>query len=139
MQELSTVEKGTRAERAVLAALLRCGYNVLIPFGPVRYDLVREKDGRFERIQCKTATLMKTGALRFALTNNPPSMTHKTYVGEIDFFGVYSPDLDKVYLVPIEVVASHKREMWLRLEPSRNGQVSRTNLAEKFLLVPEAA
>jgi len=54
-------------------------------------------------------------------------------------FSALRHDLDKVYLVPIEVVASHKREMWLRLEPSRNGQVSRTNLAEKFLLVPDAA
>jgi hypothetical protein len=139
MQELSANEKGTRAEGAVLSALLRCGYNVLIPFGPARYDLVREKDGRFERIQCKTAALTKTGALRFAVTNTPPSMTHKTYVGEVDFFGVYSPDLERVYLVPIEAVASYKREMWLRLEASRNGQVNGTNLAAKFLLVPSEA
>jgi PD-(D/E)XK endonuclease len=93
MQELSTNEKGTRAEGAVLSALLRCGYNVLIP----------------------------------------------TYVGEVDFFGVYSPDLERVYLVPIEAVASYKREMWLRLEASRNGQVNGTNLAAKFLLVPSEA
>ena len=85
----------------MLSALLRCGYNVLIPFGPARYDLVREKDVRFERIQCKTAVLTKTGALRFAVTNTPPSMTHKTYVGEVDFFGVYSPDLERVTLCPL--------------------------------------
>jgi hypothetical protein len=41
---------GDVSEAAVIAALLKSGVNVLIPFGDrSRYDVVIEKDGKFER------------------------------------------------------------------------------------------
>jgi hypothetical protein len=55
---------GERSEAIIMAKLLEVGYGVLMPFGDNRrYDLVIEDaDGKFYRIQCKTARLMNGGA-----------------------------------------------------------------------------
>ena len=56
----------------------------------------------------------------------------KTYEGEIDLFGVYSPDLDNVFLVPIAEVPS--RVCHLRLGPARNGQVKKLMWATDYVI-----
>lgn len=64
--------------------------------------LVIQKEGVFKSVQCKTARPIKNGAvLRFkACSQNVLTAERRSYKGEVDFFGVYSPDLDKSYLVP---------------------------------------
>src|SRR5262245_14325977 len=106
----------------ILAALLQAGMVVLQPFGDnQRYDLVVDENGEFFRIQCKTASLQK-GCLVFPACS---SYTHhgkgkRSYRGQIELFGVYSPDLQKVYLIPVdEVGESH---VYLRLTPPLNSQ-----------------
>lgn len=92
-----------------MAALLKRGKVVLRPFGDSqRYDLViDEGDGRFVRVQVKTARMSRGGySLEF---NTASSYAHrggkrKGYKGAIDLFAVYSPDLDRVYLVPVDDV-----------------------------------
>jgi PD-(D/E)XK endonuclease len=44
----------------------------------------------------------------------------KSYRGDVEFFGVYSPDTNKVYLIPVDVVP----EGWatLRLKKPKNNQ-----------------
>ena len=118
----------------VLAALLRAGKVVLQPFGDnQRYDLVVDEGGCFTRLQCKTAQLKK-GVLRF---NTCSSQAHKAtgkkdYRGDIEMFSVYSPALDKVYLVPVDVVGTGTG--FLRLDAPRNNQVKGIRLAEDFEL-----
>ena len=47
---------GDTSEAQVIAALLKMGKNVLLPFGDnQRYDVVIEEKGKFIRIQVKTA------------------------------------------------------------------------------------
>lgn len=55
---------GEYSEVVIAERLLRAGYNVLTPYGDsLRYDLVIEDaDGRFWRMQCKTAWLEKRGS-----------------------------------------------------------------------------
>ena len=49
--------KGSIAELAVAAELVKEGWHILVPYGEnTRYDLVAEKDGRFVRIQVKYVT-----------------------------------------------------------------------------------
>ncbi len=57
---------GDTCEAMVLAAALKAGRTVLLPFGNRhRYDLVIEdRHGHFQRVQCKSARLIK-GAIRF--------------------------------------------------------------------------
>jgi hypothetical protein len=94
-----------------------------------RYDLVIEDaEGKFWKIQCKTAWLSKDRAtLRF----NGYSLLMKgqkgraeskrmSYANDVDYFAVYSPDTQKVYLLPITHVKD--TENCLRLIPTGNNQ-----------------
>ena len=57
---------GDRSTLAVMLALQRAGYIVLLPFGEnTRYDLVIDDGTSFARVQCKTGRL-RDGAVRFA-------------------------------------------------------------------------
>ncbi len=56
-----------------------------------------------------------------------------SYEGEIEFFGVYCPENDKVYLVPLSEVHSAWMGM-LRVEPPKNNQRKRIQWADDYLL-----
>ena len=93
----------------VLAALLRNGERVLLPFSDnERYDLVIDDGGRFDRVQCKTGKL-KNGSIIFSsrsvYSHKKGCAVVKDYAGQVEFFGVYCPQNDGVYLVPILDVA----------------------------------
>ena len=58
-------KKGQISEAAIAARLLQAGYVVLTPYGGTqRYDLVVEDaDGKFWRIQCKSAWIDEGGTV----------------------------------------------------------------------------
>lgn len=105
-----------RTEAAILAELVRRGYQVLVPFGTNRrYDLVLDLDGRFVRAQCKTGRL-KRGVVVFDTTSvrsNRRGWFMRGYEGEAEIFLVYCADTDRIYAVPVERCAS-----WQRLSAS---------------------
>ena len=109
---------------------------MLQPFGDnQRYDLVVEDGGKFLRIQCKTGRVTPKGSLDFATCS---SQAHRgrgrqDYRGQIELFGVYSPELDKVYLVPVDAVPITHAS--LRLRPSGNNQTTGTRWAKDYELV----
>jgi hypothetical protein len=110
-----TVSKGTRSEAAIMNALIAAGYNVLIPFGVARYDLVIETAEGFKRVQCKTAHPKSGGAMTFSVCSSSPERARRPYSGEIDFFGVYLPEFDRVYLIPIAEVDGQRKDATFRL------------------------
>src|SRR5262249_3385399 len=107
----NTTCKGEITESIVLARLVQLGYRCLIPWGhDRRYDIAIDDDGGLIRIQCKTVWhVEKQGCLEFntaityARVGGKPHI-RKGYVDESDYFGVYSPDTGKVYLVPVKDV-----------------------------------
>ncbi len=104
----NTKRIGDISEIMVLGALVRAGYYVSVPFGEnQRYDLIAEKDCKLFRVQVKTGRLRK-GAILFACYSSHAHRggSMRRYAGEIDFFGVYCPDVDGTYLVPLEDVAA---------------------------------
>lgn len=112
-------------EAYVTARLLEVGKTVLKPVGDnARYDLVMEDQGRFYRVQCKSAQWGDKvhGSIVFASCSSacPTNGGKRGYHGEADFFGVYFPPLRKVYLVPVDEFGP--TQIRLRLEPARNGQ-----------------
>ena len=119
---------------AVASALHRAGWDVFTPlFAPhSRVDLVAIGRGAVLRVQCKTSTSAR-GALYFRTCSNTANVPID-YRGEIDAFGVYSPELDRVYLVPIEELPV--RGGTLRLEPARNGQRAGVRWAADYLVGP---
>lgn len=122
---------GTKAEAAVLAALVASGRTVLLPFSAhERYDLVFEESGRFHRVQCKTGRL-RNGAIRFR-THSTTAGRLSPYVDEIDYFGIYCPETGQTYLVPVAEVPV--RGAHLRTEPARNGQGAGIRWAADYAL-----
>ena len=121
----NTTQVGIVTEGAILAAVLRSGKTVLVPFGDQQdYDLVMEDNGCFSRIQCKTGR-WRQGSIYFNLY----TMAQKYGTGEhirrcyderVDFYGVYCPDNLKSYLVPNVGLA--KSLCVLRVDPTANNQ-----------------
>jgi len=101
----------------ILAALVRRGYHVLIPFGEGHpYDLAIWLDGTtFIRVQCKTAWPVG-GCLVFNSHSTDHGRGPQSYHGLADIFGVYFPAQQSVYLVPIDGVA--RLEGRLRIQPT---------------------
>ena len=97
---------GDRATLAVMLALREVGFAVLVPFGEnTRYDLVIDDGARMLRVQCKTGRLRK-GAVLWSMCSNyghqkNPRVVHRDYQGEVDYFGVFCPETQGVYLIPI--------------------------------------
>ena len=128
---------GAVSEMMLMAALTKRGYTVLVPFGDnARYDFVFEREGRFHRVQCKTGLVRDDGALVFPVCSSAAHRNgpFRTYAGEIDYFGVYSPALDRCFLIPFDDLKHCKRRAVLRLEPSKNGQLKGTRTAAEYAL-----
>jgi hypothetical protein len=60
-----------------------------------------------------------------------PKTSSRPYVGEIDEFAVFCPELGSVYLIPIDDVDA-RRYASLRVAPARNGQVKNVRLAAPY-------
>ena len=131
---MNSKDIGEMTEAQVLAALLRVRKVVLKPFGDnQRYDLVIDDDGAFLRVQCKTGRLIK-GVIQFATSS---SYAHRGrgrrgYVGEAEFFGVYCPETDKVYMIPLSKVSDRRRMLKLRVDPTKNGQKKKVLWAKDY-------
>jgi hypothetical protein len=54
------------------------------------------------------------------------------YTGEVEFFGVYCPDTDCTYLLPLSEITV--QQGMLRVEPTRNGQVKGLRWARDYIL-----
>ena len=112
---------GAIAEAKVAHALLSSGMDVYVPLFNAhgRADLVIDGPLGLQRVQCKTAR-RRGEVIIFRTCSNTASVAHD-YRGEVDLFGVWSPDLEKAYLIPVDDVAT--RACYLRLSASANGQV----------------
>src|SRR6266478_2959457 len=136
-----TSQRGLEGQTAVLNRLVQLGYEVLLPWGDDHgYDLAYytqteerqygffvHKEIQVVRVQCKVAWLSKDGIC--LLFHNSTASFGDTggekkrsgYRGRADWFGAYSPDTGKVYMVSVWEApdASH---MVLRLSPTKNNQ-----------------
>jgi hypothetical protein len=127
---------GDRSTLAIMFALRTSGYGIYVPFGEnTRIDLILENGSGLRRVQCKTGRL-KDGAVRFATcstyAHHPnPKIKKRRYVGEVDDFAVFCPDLGAVYLIPIEDV-DVKSEATLRVDPPRNNQMVGVRFAATY-------
>jgi PD-(D/E)XK endonuclease len=141
-KRLNHKEMGERSEAIIIGRLVYSGYTVLKPYGEnQRYDLVIEDaDRKFWRVQCKTAWLSKDQTTiifnpcsnHYAYTWQKNTMTRRHYRGEVEYFAVYSPDLDKVYFIPIDQVGTTQAN--LRLTATKNKQEKNIRWASDYEL-----
>jgi hypothetical protein len=133
---------GELSEAIIIARLLSVGYVVLTPFGEnTRYDLVIEDaDGQFWRVQCKTGWLSEDNAtINFNTASNHyhykggrTTNARRNYRGQIEYFAVYCPNTDKVYLVPVDHVGT--TNAYLRLVETANKQKKGVHWAKDYEL-----
>ncbi|HZZ00543.1 MAG TPA: group I intron-associated PD-(D/E)XK endonuclease [Candidatus Baltobacteraceae bacterium] len=137
LKKRDTKSIGDLSEATLLRAFVQLGYGVAIPWGENhRYDMIVEIDGALFKVQVKTGRL-RMGSIQF---NAYTSHAHRnggprSYKGDADFFGVYCPDVQRVFLVPVEDVT--ERLGCLRWERTKNRQKRKIRLADPYVL-PEA-
>jgi hypothetical protein len=140
-----TARRGLATHLAVAQKLVERGYEVLQPLGDhLRYDLAYyvptsggigpfgRQETHLVRIQCKTARMSKDQSY---LNFNTSNMTggrreRRGYRENVEFFGVYSPDTGKVYLIPVEIVP--EGQAYLRLKKAKNNQEKRIIWAKDY-------
>lgn len=134
---MNTKDIGDQSESKVLSMFLDRGYSVLIPFGDnKRYDLVVEDRGKFIRIQIKTGSY-RNGCVISKLYSTyklKGKIVRRLYTREeIDYVIIYSPDLNKFYLINVREI--NVGEITLRVKTSKNSkgvQKKKINFAEDF-------
>src|SRR6266852_9918966 len=115
---------GLAAHTAVLHTLISRGLEVLQPLGDhLRYDLAYylEETGELVRIQCKAGRYdHNKGCIFFKNFNRSGGRgKRRGYVGDAEYFGVYCSELNKVYLVPVDI-ATYASEVSLRFDHPKN-------------------
>lgn len=125
---------GDLSEVTLLYAFVSLGYQVSIPWGENhRYDLIVERGNALLRVQVKTGRL-RMGSIWF---NAYSSHAHRnggprSYRGDADYFGVYCPDVRRVFLVPVEDVTENQG--CLRWERAKNSQSRKIRWADRYVL-----
>jgi hypothetical protein len=120
VQLMDTIRRGNAAEAAVLNALVRAEVHVLVPFGEgLPYDLAIDTGDQFIKIQVKCGRV-RNDCVEFNTCATDHGSGRRSYVGLADVFGVWVPELDRVYVAA--VVDSPRYRGYLRLVPTRNSQ-----------------
>ena len=121
-----TARKGLATQLAIARRLIELEFEVLEPVGNhLRYDLAyyistsSSEKARLVRVQCKAARLSKDRTCLIFNAYNLGGEGRKQkrgYRGDIEYFGVYSPDTRKVYMIHVDECPVG--ETSLRLEPT---------------------
>jgi hypothetical protein len=122
---MTTDQKGAIAETAIALAAMKLGVDVYRPLGEGgRYDLILDVGPKLLRVQCKWAgRLNQVIVVRcYTFRRTRTGWKKTTYSAEeVDLIGAYSPDLDRCFLIPIELAERHPT-LQLRFGPTRNNQ-----------------
>jgi hypothetical protein len=132
---MTTDQKGAIAEAAIALAAMKLGVDVYRPLGEGgRYDLILDVGSRLLRVQCKwAARLDQVLVVRcYTFRRTRTGWKKTTYsADEVDVIGAYCMELDRCFLIPIELVAT-RPTIQLRIAPTRNNQRRRINWADDF-------
>lgn len=98
------------------------GYTVSLPMNDTQwYDLVIEKDGKFETVQCKAIQTQTDDInLRSAGGTNGGVYDNLLNHSELDYLFCVNKDLN-MWLIPVKDITS-KNSIRLRTEPNVNNQ-----------------
>ncbi len=128
-----TKSMGDASEAALVALFVQAGYLVSIPFGENhRYDLIVDGGNGLRKVQVKTGRL-RHGSIVYNCCSSHAhhgGPTTRHYVGQIDYFAIYCPELASAYLVPIG--EAPKGKGYLRVDPAVNCQQRRVRWARKY-------
>jgi hypothetical protein len=128
-----TKTKGGIGEALILADILRRGYRVALPVGEdCRFDLIVEREGVLEKVQCKY-TESRNGVISVICRNCNSRSVKKYSSSEVDWIACYDNTTDKCYYIPSSFLGDGRAEISLRLSPPKNNQRKRVLYANEFL------
>src|SRR3954471_12051130 len=117
---MKTIRRGNAAEAAVLNAFIRADLTMLVPFGEgAPYDLVVDSGLELIRVQVKCGRI-RSECIEFNSAGTDHGRGRLSYRGRADVFGVHAPQLDRVFVVPVNDCPNFRG--YLRLTPTRNNQ-----------------
>lgn len=100
------------------------GYTVSLPMNDTQwYDLIIEKDGIFETVQCK-ATETKDDIIDFRSTGGTKGIEYdniQNYQDVLTYIFCVNKDLN-MWLIPVKDLKDIKKSIRLRTESTTNGQ-----------------
>jgi len=130
---MNTIEKGNFSVAKVIVKFLEKRYIVAQPVGEgYHYDLVVDIKGTLYRVQVKTGSFKNGCVCSDSRINcnrksrNHKSRKRKNYTTEIDYFAIYCPKLDKVYLVPVD------EHGYLRVDAPKRNTCKNINWAKDY-------
>ncbi len=98
------------------------GYTVSLPINDTQwYDLVIEKDGKFETVQCK-ATQTENKTIDFRSTGGTNGSVYDNLLNHSELDWLFCVDKEfNMWLIPIKDITTTK-QLTLRTEPTKNNQ-----------------
>ena len=99
------------------------GYTISLPMNDTQwYDLIIEKDGIFETVQCK-ATETEESTIDFRSTGGTKGSEYDNIHNhkDLDYLFCVNKDLN-MWLIPVKDLSEVKKSIRLRNEPTTNGQ-----------------
>jgi hypothetical protein len=108
-------------------------YSFLVDKEETHFGFFKFRTVEVVRVQCKVAWLSKDGSyIAFNTHKLTNRLTKKmSYHGIAEWFGVYSPDTGKVYMVAVSE-SGKGSEMKLRLHPTKNNQEKNVHWAKNY-------
>ena len=136
VQDKNPARIGLTAHTAILHKLVSTGFEVLQPLSDnLRYDLAyyAEETAELVRIQCKAGRYVpEIGCIFFKNFKRTGGRTgRRGYFGDVEYFGVYCEELNKGYLIPVDLVP-YTGEVHLRVMPSKNNQMKKVIWARDY-------
>ena len=129
---------GNISELAIIMEFRKKGIPVFIPFGDsCPFDLVVYVNDKFYRIEAKTGRPTENGCIEFASCTTTydrskgRSRKRINYMDKADFFGVYYPQNEQCYLIPINKDLP-KALVCLRLNSPKNGHKKHIRWASDY-------
>lgn len=115
-------DKGRAGLSMAIAYFGSNGYSVNIPLNDTQwYDLIIEKDGKFETVQCK-ATGSADGRIDFRSTGGTKGTEYDNVLNHtLDYLFCLNQNM-QMFVIPIKEVPIGTRGISLRTEPTANNQ-----------------
>jgi hypothetical protein len=136
---MNTKRKGDIGVVQVLSSLLTQGFLVSVPWGDATaYDLVVDSGlGKLWRVQVKSTGRRHEGALVIktaSITTKNGKSYRRTYGNDpVDFIIAYDTLDQACYVLPRSVwVDLSGGQIFLRLQPPKNGQKKRVHVADQY-------
>ena len=103
------------------------GYTVSLPINDTQwYDLVIEKDGVFQTVQCK-ATATENNIIDFRSTGGTNGGIYDNLLNHKELDLLFCIDKDKqMWVIPVKDITT-SRQLTLRTEPTKNNQGFQTD------------